>query len=212
VKRVPSRARRDELSDRLRDFILENGFAHVCLDELASWLQCSKATLYGIAPGKKSLVTAVLEEFLREVVAVAEERAADVADPAGRLTAYLAAIGAETGRMSAACYADVTSHDTTGDVYHGHVDTVAGRLYERIDQGMRDGEFRPAHARFLAEAAAMITDANAHGGLPGRAGLTVAEAQSQLGDLLAATLSNTDYQKADLWPETGRPEFKLTLD
>jgi hypothetical protein len=196
----------------LRNFILENGFAQVCLDDLASWLQCSKATLYGIAPGKKPLVAVVLDEFLREVVAVAEESAADVADPVQRLTAYLAVLGTETGRMSAACYADVTSHDTIGDVYHGHVDTVARHLYERIDQGMRDGEFRPAHARFLAEAAAMITDANAHGALPGRAGLTNAEAQSQLGDLLAATLSNTGYQKAGLGSKTGKPKFKLTLD
>jgi AcrR family transcriptional regulator len=184
------------LSARLRSFVLDQGFAQVCVEDMANLLHCSKATLYAIAPGKTPLLAGLLREFLREVAAHAEEQTADIADPAQRLTAYLSAIGAEMGRMSPACYADVASHDMIGAVYHGHVDALAGHLRQRIDQGMQAGDFRQANARFLAEAAAMITDANAQGGLPDRAGLTAAEAQSQLGDLLAATLSNTAYERA----------------
>jgi AcrR family transcriptional regulator len=187
-------ARREELLAGLRDFVLDNGFARVRVDDIASWLHCSKATLYRIAAGRVPLAATVLGAFLSEVAALAERRSAPIADPAERITAYLAATAAQT-RMSAACYADMTSHDLTGDLYGRHANAMAGRLREQIDEGMRAGAFRQAHAGFLAESAAMITDANCRGGLPGRAGLTAAEAQSLLTDLMVATLTNTAYQR-----------------
>lgn len=180
---------------RLREFLLDKGFARVCLADMASWLHCSKATLYGIAAGKKPLVAAVLGEFLSEAAVLAEQRTEHIAEPAKQLSAYLIAIGDEAGRMSPACYADVASDDVIGAIYSGHVDSLARRLHRRIDQGMRAGDFRLANARFLAEAAALITDANAQGDLPSRAGLTAADAQFQLSELMAATLSNTAYRQ-----------------
>jgi hypothetical protein len=162
---------------------------------MASWLRCSKATLYGIAAGKVPLAAAILEEFFNEVAELAEQRTAHIADPATRITAYVTAIGIDTGQMSPACYADMTSNDVTCEIYGKHVATAARQLREQIDEGIRDGDFRPAHAGFLAESAALITDANAYGVLPDRAGLPPADAQVQLGNLLAATLSNNAYER-----------------
>jgi hypothetical protein len=195
MERNVQEARRDVLLARLRDFVLDNGFARVCIDDMAGWLRCSKATLYGIGAGKIPLVTAVLGEFFSEVAALAEQRAAHIADPAARISAYLTAIGVETGRMSAACYADMASHAMTGEVYDRHTEAMARQLRGQIDEGIQVGAFRPAHAGFIAEAAALITDANSHGGLPDRAGLTAADAQAQLGNLMAATLTHTAYQR-----------------
>lgn len=194
MERNVQQARREELLAQLRDFVLDNGFAQACVDDIASRLRCSKATLYGIAAGKVPLAATVLEEFFEEVAALAEQRTVHITDPAARVTAYLTDIGVETGQMSAACYADMASHDMTRDVYGRHVQAMARQLREQIDEGIRVGGFRPAHAGFLAEAAALITDANSHGGLPDRVGLPPADAQAQLSKLMAATLSNTAYQ------------------
>jgi AcrR family transcriptional regulator len=208
MERRVQQGRRDEVLARLLDFVLDNGFARVCLDDIANSLECSKATLYGIAAGKKLLVAAALREFFSKVEALAAERAAHSADPAGRLAAYLTAIGPEAGRMSPVCYADVAATDMIRDIYGGHVAATARDLHELIGQGVRSGDFRPAHVHFLAEAAAMLADANAQGDLPSRAGLSAAAAQSQLSQLMAATLSNTAYQRRESGPAAG-PENEV---
>jgi AcrR family transcriptional regulator len=194
------KARRDELLAQIMELVLANGFTRTRTDDLASWLGCSKATLYGIAVGKVPLVAAVLRKFLGDAVKLAEQNIVGITDPAARVRAYLTVIGMETRRISPACYRDMMDYDLTSDVYRGHAEAMAGKLREQIRDGVRVGGFRPLHPEFLAEAVNLIAHANQDGQLPSRAGLTLADAQGHLTDLVVATLTNTAYQHRS-WPE-----------
>lgn len=62
---VKMTARRLALFDALVALILDEGFAHLTLDDLAARLHCSKSTLYRLADSKEQLVRAATVHFFR---------------------------------------------------------------------------------------------------------------------------------------------------
>src|SRR5690606_22990951 len=68
-------ARRAEVLEGLVELFLAEGFMAFSLDDLAARLQCSKPTLYGVAPSKEQLITAVVRSFFRGATTRVDERA-----------------------------------------------------------------------------------------------------------------------------------------
>ena len=58
--------RRTELFDALIALFLDEGFAHLTLDDIAGRLRCSKSTLYTLAGSKEQLVRAATVQFFRQ--------------------------------------------------------------------------------------------------------------------------------------------------
>jgi AcrR family transcriptional regulator len=183
-------ARRDELLQRLQDLVLAEGFARLTVDDLAARLQCSKSTLYAISSSKEYLVTIAVRHFFRDATAHVEERVAGISDPAQRIAAYLAAVGAEMRRMSPACYEDMVSHDATSGIYAVNSAAAARRVREYIHEGIDAGRFRPLHAEFVGEAVGLLIDGIQHGQLLARTGLSSGDAFTELSDLVLAALTN----------------------
>ena len=192
-RRKVDEGRRDELLARLEEIILDEGFAHLTVDELASRLQCSKSTLYAIASGKERLVTVVLKHFFRDAAARIEERVADISDPSDRIATYLASVGEAMQKMSRSCHVDMVSHDATYDIWALNARASAQRVREFIGEGVATGRFRGVHAEFVGESVGLLVDGIQHGELLERTGLTSGEAYRELSGLVLAALTNTSH-------------------
>lgn len=190
ARRRIDHARRDQLLQRIQDLVLAEGFARLTVDDLAARLQCSKSTLYAISSSKEHLVTTAIRHFFRDAAATIEERVAGVADPAERIAAYLAGVGAEMRRLSPDCYDDMVAHDSTRGIYAVNSAAAARRVRELIGDGIRTGRFRPVHAEFVGEAVGLLIDGIQHGELLARTGLSSGDAFTELSDLVLSALTN----------------------
>ncbi|NLU74000.1 TetR/AcrR family transcriptional regulator [Streptomyces sp. HNM0575] len=183
--------RREQLLGRLEGLILAEGFADLTVDELATRLQCSKSTLYGVASGKERLVTAVFKRFFRNAADGIEERVATISDPADRIAAYLAAVGEAMGKMSRTCHMDMVANDATFEIWALNAHASAQRVREFIREGVDSGRFRGIHAEFVGESVSLLVDGIQQGELLTRTGLTSGEAYTELSELVLSALTNT---------------------
>ena len=94
---VLSREREAELTTRQREIldemgrIFDKGFVDVTMAELASQLNCSLRTLYGLAEGRNALVMMVVDRNLRHVGRTARRAIVDDMSALEAVRAYLAA-------------------------------------------------------------------------------------------------------------------------
>lgn len=94
---VLPRAREAELTIRQREIldelgrIFDKGFVDVTMAELASQLNCSLRTLYGLAEGRNALVMMVVDRNLRKVGRAARTAITDDMSALDAVRAYLAA-------------------------------------------------------------------------------------------------------------------------
>src|SRR5262245_23155210 len=95
VRTARRSTRRGEILDGLVHLFLAEGFLHFSLEDLAIRLQCSKSTLYVVAPSKEQLIAAVVRAFFRRATDHVEESLADETDPVQRIRVYLEAISRE---------------------------------------------------------------------------------------------------------------------
>lgn len=197
-RRTMSDARREELLGRLEGLFLGDGFRRLTIDDISSALQCSKSTLYALATSKDQLVIAVMKHFFREATVYVEKCVADTVDPRERISVYLAAVGDRMRRMSAACYADMTSSEGPDMIYQLNARASARRVHELISESVDSRRLRPAYAEFVAQAASLLIDGIMHGELLERTGLTSGEAYHQLSVLvLKATAVEPPSRRAE---------------
>ena len=94
---VLSREREAALTDRQREIldelgrIFDKGFVDVTMAELASQLNCSLRTLYGLAEGRNELVLMVVDRNLRKVGRAANRAIVDDMSALDAVKAYLSA-------------------------------------------------------------------------------------------------------------------------
>lgn len=189
-KRRIDDTRREELLGLLEKVVLKDGFADLTVDELANRAQCSKSTLYAIAPTKGDLVLVVIKRFFRNAAATVEAKVTGIDDPSERIAIYLRAVGAGMRRMSEACYTDMTAFEVTRDIYLANSQFAAERVRQLIHDGVQQGVFRAVHAEFVAEAVAGTIDRIQDGRLLERTGLSSGDAFSELSSFVLAALTN----------------------
>lgn len=148
---VRGAARRAELFDQLGALLLEEGFAHLTLDDLAARLHCSKRTLYGLADSKDQLVRAVVVHFFRRATDRVEQALAAEARPPERLAAYLRAVAGELSPASSAFFEDVAGFPPAAEVYAHNTRAAARRVEELIADGVAAGAFGEVHVAFAAD-------------------------------------------------------------
>ena len=182
-------ARRRALLDELTDLFLAEGFAAFSLADLAARLRCSKTTLYLVATSKEQIVVATVRNFYRGAAERIESRVAASRGPAARLRTYLDGVAAELEPASDAFYADVLTFPPAHEAYRENTLHAARRVRELVDEGVRAGVLRPAHAAFVAAAVAQVMTAIQRGDIAEATGLNDAEAYRELSDLLLSALA-----------------------
>ena len=187
-RRKVDEQRREAVLLDLENLLLREGFSTLTVNSMAARLQCSKSTLYAIASSKEQLVAAAIRNFFREATERIEVKIAGIEDPRERIAVYLASIGAEMSRMSAACYADMTATDVTWEIYRINSRAAAERVRQFVQEGVKVGAFRRVHADFVGEVVGTVIDSIQHGELLARTGLTSGDAYGELSALVLNAL------------------------
>ena len=110
-------ARQLEILDQLGS-LFEKGFAHLTMADLASRLNCSMRTLYGLAPSRDELVLTVVDRNVRKIGRSAIEAIRPEMAPLDAVRAYLGA-------------ATVAVSDFTPEFARDLADMPAGRRLSR---------------------------------------------------------------------------------
>ena len=176
--------RRVQLFDTLLALFLEEGFAHLTLDEIAARLRCSKSTLYTLAASKEQLVQAATVHFFRSATDSVESRVAAVAGARDRIAAYLSAVGAALDPASDQFMADLDAFAPARAIYETNTRIAAARVQELIAEGVAAGEFRDVHAAFAADLVAAMMVRIQQRVVRDNAGLDDADAYRELAAIL----------------------------
>ena len=176
--------RRAGLFDELVALFLQEGFADLTLDDIASRLRCSKSTLYALAGSKEQLVQAAVVHFFKRATDAVEHRIELVSGARQRITAYLLAVGDELAAASDRFMAELDAFAPARAVYERNTEIAASRVQALIAEGVSNGEFRDVHAAFAAELAATMMVRIQQGSVRDSTGLDDAEAYRELAAIL----------------------------
>lgn len=146
--------RHTQLLDQLVELFLADGFHGFTLADLASRLRCSKTTLYALGQTKEHVTVNAVRHFFRTATAQVEHETAQASAPADRIVAYLRAIGHALRPASQDFMDDLAADAFAREVYERNTSLAAQRVAELIGDGVAAGEFRPVHARFVADTVA----------------------------------------------------------
>lgn len=188
-RRRVNEPRREELIRQVEDVLLASGFTRLTMDDLARRVGCSKATLYSLAATKEELVIRVTRRFFARAAQEIEASVAAEPDTRQRIATYLVGVGTAMRRQSQDFYFDMVGYGPTAEIYQYNSDTAARRVRQLIEDGVRQGVFRPFDGAFAAQLVALAIDAVQSGALLRATGLTAGDAFAELGDLLLHGLS-----------------------
>ncbi len=179
-------ARRVELFDQLTALFLDEGFAHLTLDDIAARLHCSKSTLYTLAGSKEQLVRAATVHFFRGATERVEAAIVDVEGISARLSAYLSAVGVALEPASRRFMNDLAAFPPAREVCEQNTAFAAERVHELI------GDVGSVHAAFVADVAASTMARIQTREVAERTGLDDSQAYAELAALLTAGIVRAD--------------------
>lgn len=182
-------ARRMELLESLEALFLAEGFEHLTVNDLAGRLQCSKSTLYNLAPSREQLVLTVVKHFFRKAAATIEMTLLDVHEPRARIATYLSGVGTAMRRGSTEFVRDMTNYAPTEQVYLHNSFVAAERVGEMIRDGVQMGVFREVNAAFAAQVVARAITGIQSGDILQATGMSSGDAFTELAELLVHGLT-----------------------
>ncbi|HWG63889.1 MAG TPA: TetR family transcriptional regulator [Streptosporangiaceae bacterium] len=176
--------RRSEILAGLVSLFLAEGFLAFSVEDLALRLQCSKSTLYGVAPSKEQLITAVVRAFFRDATERVEARLELERDPVTRIGAYLEAISVELAPASASFFADLDAFAPAREIYAQNTAIAARRVQELVKAAQRPG--RTLDAAFIGAVTGTVMESIQRGEMETLTSLNDAAAYRLLADLIVA--------------------------
>ncbi|MGW6695921.1 TetR/AcrR family transcriptional regulator [Rhodococcus sp. NPDC054953] len=186
---VRGAARRAQLLDELVALLLAEGFAHLTLDEIATRLRCSKSTLYSLAASKEQLVRTATVHFFKAATERVERALDGEAGANDRIRAYLEAVGAQLRPASVRFMADLAASEVARAVYERNTAIAARRVQDLITEGVAAGEYRDAHAAFVADVTTATMVRIQRRQVADATGLDDAQAYQELASLVTNGLS-----------------------
>ncbi|MBS9376484.1 TetR/AcrR family transcriptional regulator [Rhodococcus sp. B50] len=183
---------RKELLAELENIFLAEGFSNLTTDELCKRLSCSKSTLYNVAPTREKINQAVVRHFFAHSTTEIELKVAKESDIAGRILVYLSGVGTAMRRNSPAFYMDMVSHPPTAEIYRMNSQAATRRVQSMIEDGVREGVFRPANAALAGLTVGHLMDGVQSGQVLEASGLNAGDAFTELGELLVHGLAIRD--------------------
>jgi len=159
---VLSREREHQLTERQRELLehlgelFVDGFAHLTMAEIASGLNCSLRTLYGLAPSRDELVLVVVDRSLRRVGRAAREAITTDMAPLGALVAYLGAANDAVDGLSAPFARDLAVMPAAQRLGDGHASYVTAVTKCLLELAIDDGSIAPVDAAAVAHVMAGV--------------------------------------------------------
>jgi AcrR family transcriptional regulator len=193
---MPPRTARAEPSPRLAGFLdelvtlfLREGFAGLTLDEIATRLRCSKASLYRLAASKEQLTQRVVARFFARATERVERQVARAPTGLAGVAIYLRAVARELAPASPRYFADVAGFAPAAEVYRQNTAIAAGRVRTLIDIGVADGSIRPVNAAFVGAAVAAVMSAIQSGEFRDAASIDDGRAYAELATLVTRAVA-----------------------
>jgi AcrR family transcriptional regulator len=176
--------RRAEILDGLVALFLAEGFLAFSVEDLALRLQCSKSTLYVVAPSKEQLITAVVRAFFRRATERIEARLECEPEPVRRIGTYLEAIAGELAPASPAFFADLNAFAPAREIYARNTAIAARRVQDLVKGAERPG--RTLDAAFIGAVAGAVMESIQLGEIEAATSLSDAASYRLLADLIVA--------------------------
>jgi AcrR family transcriptional regulator len=142
--------RRDELLDGVMAIIAARGFSDVKVNDIASELRCSLASLYKIAPNKDSLIVLAIGRWGDLTLAKAEASARGADTASEQAQRYYHSAAESVARMSHAFRRDMERFESAHLAYMRVSDAFVNRFAGLVEQAMHAGEIHEVNARFMA--------------------------------------------------------------
>jgi AcrR family transcriptional regulator len=144
-------ARTRALLDELAELFLSEGFSHLTLADIEARLQCSRRTLYGLAPSKNELVVVVFDRLLRRFGRTTLDHLETLADPGDRVEAFLVWATSNLQQVSLRFSEDLARDPAVREVFAAHYRYGTAVIALLIEEGVACGRFRPLNTRIAAE-------------------------------------------------------------
>ena len=153
---VLSREREAKLTDRQREIldelgrIFDKGFVDVTMAELASQLNCSLRTLYGLAEGRNALVLMVVDRNLRKVGRVANHVIDDDMTALDAVRSYLSAATVAVQDTTPEFADDMASIDEGWALNAAHSEYIIDVTRTLLDVAVEEQEIAPVDTAAVA--------------------------------------------------------------
>ncbi|MCF8589855.1 TetR/AcrR family transcriptional regulator [Gordonia liuliyuniae] len=180
-------SRAAQILDEMGNVFITEGFKHLTIADLASRLQCSRRTLYEIAPNRTELVLIAIDRRLRRVGRVGAERLHSITDPRELLEQYMLAGQSEVYRTDVRFTEDAARDPAVTRLMTDHFRYHVAIVQAIIEYGIDQGAFRKVNTRVVAEVidASLARFADPDFG-HATAGMTFEDATTELVPLLLA--------------------------
>jgi AcrR family transcriptional regulator len=185
--------RRAEILDGLVELFLAEGFLSFSVEDLAARLQCSKSTLYLVAPSKEQLITAAVRSFFRRATDRVDGRLARESDPVRRIGAYLEAISAELAPASPAFFADLDAFAPAREIHLRNTVIAVTRVQELVRAAEAPG--RAVNATFIGAVAGTVMESIQRGEMEAMTSVDSVAAYRMLADLIVAGVTGPTGSK-----------------
>lgn len=180
-------ARRSELTDRLIELFLRDGFAELSLDDMAKHAKCSKTTLYAVGSSKEQIILAVVRAFFRRATDEISGRLDPAAAPAEQIARYLTLISVALAPASPYFFADLDAYAPAREIYQHNTAVAAAYVQERVLEAL--GARSHVDAVFVGAVAGQVMNAIHRGEIQDATGMDDSAAYRALASLIAAGVS-----------------------
>lgn len=131
--------RQREVLDELEQIVASDGIAELTMAEIASQVNCSLRTLYGIAPSKEELVLAVVDRRLHRIGRAAIGSLDDSLAPLEALRAYLRAANEAVAPEAVSFSRDLVNLRGAKRLLDGHESYVIAVTRHLLDRAVEEG-------------------------------------------------------------------------
>lgn len=190
--------RRLRMIEALEEVFLKDGFRRVTVGELASYLHCSRRTLYELGPAKEDIFLLVLDNFLGRIRRRAGQATRSIAGPLERLEAHMAPGLEETRKASQFFAADVGGFPAARRMLEAHQRERIRVIRGLVAEGVARGVFRGLDPDLVAEVFASAYRRVSEPEFLAQTKLSMSEAYRELGQLLHHGLLHQDRKSAGI--------------
>lgn len=161
-RRLMSREREASLTDRHREIldelvaVFDDGFIHLTMADLASRMNCSLRTLYGLAPSRDELVLLVVDRNLWRIGRAAIAAIEPDQPPLEVIRSYLAAANIAVANTTEAFAVDCAGVPATRELRQSHLDYLIAITRSLLDLAVDRGDVAPIDTAAAARVVASV--------------------------------------------------------
>ena len=143
--------RQEQILDVIEHVFLREGMHNVRIGDLAAEAQCSRSTLYEIAPTKEELLLLTLDRMMRRITRRGAEAIRHESDPADRVRAMLTSGALDFAPLGTAFMEAIHEYPPARWLFDRHIGAARSVLERLIEEMSASGRFRQVNARVVAD-------------------------------------------------------------